>query len=172
MGEPLWLLPLRRRRWTAPWIRQLPRHAHPPASREPSAADLDHRHHRRRDAGVGLLDSPAALGALAGVRQSERRAGGMSTAHGYVDLFGATYALQPAPSRQRKPRPAWRGLYADVPGTGPTGEKCRTCRHALRIQPSARAFYKCGMARKLWTGGEATDVRLAAPACSRWERRA
>lgn len=89
----------------------------------------------------------------------------------YRDLFGDAGDVQPAPSRRRKPRPRWRGLYYDAPGTGPAGQTCRTCCHARRIQPSARAFYKCARHRDRWTNGQATDILVRAPACSGWEAR-
>lgn len=61
------------------------------------------------------------------------------------------------------------GLYADTPGTGPAGETCRTCRHMVR-KLLARVYRKCGLCRRHWTGGGATDVKAMSPACSKWEK--
>lgn len=96
----------------------------------------------------------------------------MRAVSGYVDLFGDPHDAQPPSQARRKTRPQWRGLYHDVPGTGPMGEHCRTCRHARRFQPGARVWHKCARAKRLWTSGESTDIRVAAPACSGWERAA
>lgn len=62
--------------------------------------------------------------------------------------------------------PAPRG-YAFPPGTGPAGETCGTCAHLVRKQMSKR-YYKCGLRRREWTGGAATDVSVKSPACAEW----
>lgn len=56
--------------------------------------------------------------------------------------------------------------YAAQPGTGPEGEKCKTCRHIRRVQGGAKTFPKCALIR--WTKGPGTDIKVNAPACSRW----
>ena len=62
-----------------------------------------------------------------------------------------------------------KGSYADVPGTGPEGEKCKTCKHIFRNE-MARTYLKCGLTRAHWTGGYGTDILANAPACSKWEK--
>ncbi len=56
--------------------------------------------------------------------------------------------------------------YAAVPGTGPAGETCKTCRHAYAVE-FARRYWKCDRIRP--TRGLGTDIRLKAPACRRWQ---
>lgn len=63
-----------------------------------------------------------------------------------------------------------KGSYADVPGTGPKGETCGSCKHLFRNE-LARTYLKCGLCRQWWTGGASTDVLSRAPACSKWEAR-
>lgn len=77
-----------------------------------------------------------------------------------TDLFGAP--VEP-PRGRRYVRP--RG-YAGRPGTGPAGETCGGCEHAVRFGH----WSKCGLAQAKWTSGRATDIRLRAPACERWEK--
>lgn len=59
-----------------------------------------------------------------------------------------------------------KGGYAALPGTGPQGEKCKTCRHIRRVQGGAKTFPKCALI--CWTKGPGTDIKVGAPACSRW----
>lgn len=59
--------------------------------------------------------------------------------------------------------------YAAPPGTGPTGETCKTCKHIYRNQ-QAKVYLKCALTRACWTGGGKTDIRARAPACSKWEK--
>ncbi len=66
--------------------------------------------------------------------------------------------------RRRADRP--KG-YAAPPGSGPSGEFCRSCQHAKR-SPFHAAFWKCGLIRP--TKGPGTDIRLKSPACARWEK--
>lgn len=56
--------------------------------------------------------------------------------------------------------------YYWIAGTGPAGETCATCLHALRT----RHYAKCKRARNKWTNGVRTDIRLRTPACKGWER--
>lgn len=62
----------------------------------------------------------------------------------------------------------FKGGYADVPGTGPEGQTCKTCRHLVRKQ-MAKTYFKCALMRHRWTGGGGSDVKAKAPACARWE---
>jgi hypothetical protein len=57
--------------------------------------------------------------------------------------------------------------YAEMPGSGPAGETCKSCRH-LACRELAKRYYKCGLMRPVWTGGRGTDVLLRSPACRRW----
>ncbi len=54
--------------------------------------------------------------------------------------------------------------YAHLPGTGPKGETCGLCVHAVRFG----RFMKCEKARAKWTHGRGSDVLARAPACSYW----
>lgn len=74
-----------------------------------------------------------------------------------------------AKSRRRKD-PTPKG-YAAVPGTGPSGETCRSCRH-MAPQRFAKTYNKCGLMQSYWTGGRGTDVLARSPACRRWEPKA
>ena len=59
--------------------------------------------------------------------------------------------------------------YAAPPGSGPTGETCKTCRHIYRVETgSGRTFRKCALIKA--TAGAGTDILAKAPACRRWER--
>lgn len=90
-----------------------------------------------------------------------------------LDLFGQplTEPLPPL-SKQEKRRRAERPKgYARPPGTGPTGETCRTCQHACKIHHHDRHYYKCGILQWRWTNGPGTDIRLKSPACEFWQVR-
>jgi hypothetical protein len=69
--------------------------------------------------------------------------------------------------RRRRSGPLQKG-HAAAPGTGPKGETCGTCRHPVRVQLSSKAVFKCGLARRYWTGGTATDIRCKDAACGFW----
>lgn len=58
--------------------------------------------------------------------------------------------------------------HAAIPGTGPDGETCGSCRHLYR-RAMSKTYLKCGLMRAYWTGGEGTDVRARDAACRRWE---
>lgn len=60
--------------------------------------------------------------------------------------------------------------YAGVPGTGPEGETCRSCRHLYKVQGGNKAFPKCAL--RAATRGPATDVLMKSPACARWAAKA
>ena len=62
-----------------------------------------------------------------------------------------------------------KGSYADVPGTGPAGETCKSCKHYGGKEMS-RVYRKCELTRASWTSGSGTDVLAGAPACSKWEK--
>lgn len=51
--------------------------------------------------------------------------------------------------------------YAYHPGTGPEGQTCGGCEHAVRY----RRFLKCGKARAIWSHTRRTDILAGAPAC-------
>lgn len=73
-----------------------------------------------------------------------------------MDLFGSA----PAPLRKSDG-------YFMMPGTGPAGETCRTCKH---YSVSDRGKYrKCLRMERRWTHGPGTDILARAPACSGWE---
>ena len=84
-----------------------------------------------------------------------------------IDLFGESpkqfTKVQIKRGRESEPRG-----YAAMPGTGPAGETCKSCRHYV-IKQMAKAYRKCGLRRAVWTGGAGTDIRASAPACSKWE---
>ena len=50
-------------------------------------------------------------------------------------------------------------------GSGPVGETCRSCRHAVR---NYARYYKCALMKKAWSHGAATDIKLRWPACLAW----
>jgi hypothetical protein len=79
-----------------------------------------------------------------------------------VDLFGEV-VIEPV---ERKSTPA-RG-YVSPPGTGPEGETCKSCRHVVR-RTCSRVYYKCGLARSIWTRGRGSDILMGSPACEKWE---
>jgi hypothetical protein len=58
--------------------------------------------------------------------------------------------------------------YAAVPGTGPKGETCKSCRHIERIQDVKR-YRKCGLVHAYWTYEPGTNIKAGSLACSRWE---
>jgi len=62
-----------------------------------------------------------------------------------------------------------KGGYASAPGTGPTGETCRSCKHCYFVTPNIRRFYKCRLTP--FTNGPASDVKVRSPACRQWEPR-
>ena len=56
--------------------------------------------------------------------------------------------------------------YAARPGTGPAGEKCKTCACCYASGYNFKTYYKCSLVRS--SGGPGTDIRLKSPACSQW----
>jgi hypothetical protein len=75
------------------------------------------------------------------------------------DLFGI--------SEQDRKKSVKRG-HAWVPGTGPSGETCKTCHNLVRIRRT-RDYLKCGLTQKTWTHSPRTDVRASDPACKYWK---
>lgn len=61
--------------------------------------------------------------------------------------------------------------HAWLPGTGPTGETCKTCKH-YTLRQWAGTYRKCGLMEKNWTQGPGTDIRAKDPACKFWEAKA
>jgi hypothetical protein len=83
------------------------------------------------------------------------------------DIFGTTRGgdpiVKPAARRDETPRG-----YAALPGTGPAGESCKTCRFAYS-RLATRRYWKCGhAAAPRATHGYGTDIRLKSPACRFW----
>lgn len=85
------------------------------------------------------------------------------------DLFGEEIT-SPAPLPPGVRHKTQAKGYADNPGTGPAGETCKTCKHRARIE-HAKVYQKCLLAKYRWTGGPGSDIKVASPACSRWEAR-
>ena len=78
------------------------------------------------------------------------------------------YAMTPAQRRKLSGNKITLGGYASVPGTGPAGETCSTCRYIYRKR-MAKTYTKCALMVAPWTGGGGTDIRAKAPACNKWE---
>jgi hypothetical protein len=87
-----------------------------------------------------------------------------------LDLFGYPIT-RPAPTppgvpHRHKTKP---NGYAAPPGSGPAGEKCKTCQHYTH-RVRAKAYRKCELMVHAWTGGPGTDIKANAPACRRWQK--
>jgi hypothetical protein len=80
-----------------------------------------------------------------------------------VDLFG--HEIRPQSPKARK-----KSGYAAPPGTGPSGETCKTCNH-YTLREFANTYRKCGLMCGIWTRGPGTDILARSPACKKWERR-
>jgi hypothetical protein len=95
----------------------------------------------------------------------------MRDRHGNVVTEEEARALlrreRPGKPRTRSPDPTPAG-YAGVPGRGPAGETCRTCRHLFRNR-LAKTYLKCSLMEWRWTGSRKTDILAGSPACERWE---
>ncbi|WP_330178191.1 hypothetical protein [Candidatus Vondammii sp. HM_W22] len=61
-----------------------------------------------------------------------------------------------------------RSAYPALPGTGPEGEICKTCKHSWYHEHSKR-YWKCGLVQA--THGSGTDIRIKGPACRFWEKK-
>lgn len=84
------------------------------------------------------------------------------------DLFGNEITEAEARKRMKARDPQPKG-YAALPGTGPAGETCKTCKHLVRRQFS-KTYLKCGLMWRAWTGGPGSDIRAKSPACRHWEK--
>ena len=62
-----------------------------------------------------------------------------------------------------------KGMYAAMPGTGPAGETCKSCRHIDHTGRGGR-YIKCGLTRDYRTHGAGTDIKAGSPACNKWEK--
>jgi len=82
-----------------------------------------------------------------------------------IDLFGDMVVLEISEAKRKPTVP--KG-YAAIPGTGPTGERCKTCEHAVGTGHSVRTYYKCELMKQKWTSGPGTDILLRSPACRHW----
>lgn len=76
-----------------------------------------------------------------------------------TDLFGDEI--------KDRPKEMVKG-YAATPGTGPSRETCKTCKHIMR-KSMAKTYLKCGLMKPFWTGGPGSDIRAKSPACKQWE---
>ena len=84
-----------------------------------------------------------------------------------LDLIDVGERLYPEgynPSARKKPP-----CTADVIGSGPEGETCRTCLHYMRVRYHGAYYLKCGLMKAAWTHGAGTDIRAKWAACSKWE---
>ena len=63
--------------------------------------------------------------------------------------------------------------YAAIPGTGPTGETCKTCEHHTHgnCDTAKGGFQKCALMRSFWTRGPGTDIKASSPACKHWQKK-
>lgn len=87
------------------------------------------------------------------------------------DLFGNEITEEEARQllKRRKQSAQQPKGYAALPGTGPAGETCKTCKNLIRRQFS-KTYLKCGLMRAHWTGGKGSDIRAKTPACRNWEK--
>lgn len=88
------------------------------------------------------------------------------------DAPQAELPLMVLPERALKAKrlPKQRG-HAAAPGTGPQSETCGSCMHRESVRGGARAFSKCGLMRRNWTHGKASDIARNHPACLHWSAR-
>jgi hypothetical protein len=84
------------------------------------------------------------------------------------DMFGNLLTIEQARVVAKRKGTQPKG-YAALPGSGPAGETCKSCRHIVRKR-MAKTYLKCGLMERSWTGGTGSDIRACAPACSRWEK--
>jgi hypothetical protein len=85
-----------------------------------------------------------------------------------MDLFDLDRALTPAERKKLTRRDPIPKGYIAMPGSGPAGETCGSCKHLVRKQMS-KTYLKCALASSFWTGGRGSDVLARSPACKRWE---
>ena len=78
-------------------------------------------------------------------------------------LFGEDPDMRPKLKRPKKG-------HADVPGTGPDGETCGTCKHDARTSNGGKkVWHKCELMRRFWTSSYGSDIRCKDGACRLWE---
>lgn len=82
----------------------------------------------------------------------------------YVNIYGEPIDTISVPVAAK----THRG-YAGIPGTGPNGETCGSCKHHV-VREYSKRYHKCDLMRARWTGGAGTDIKVRAPACKRWEK--
>lgn len=59
--------------------------------------------------------------------------------------------------------------HAGHPGRGPKGETCGSCVSRKSVHGGRKAYSKCELNRKNWTGGSGSDIRMRDPACEFWK---
>jgi hypothetical protein len=59
--------------------------------------------------------------------------------------------------------------HVGIPGEGPAGARCGTCRHAVVPWSNSKRYYRCNLNKARWSNGEATDIHLKDQACPKWE---
>lgn len=84
------------------------------------------------------------------------------------DIFGNELSLSEARNLLRCKSTPKKG-YAASPGTGPNGEKCKTCKNLYR-KTMSKTYVKCLANEKNWTGGQGSDIKVNSPACRLWEK--
>lgn len=87
------------------------------------------------------------------------------------DLWGndIVYAEPVAEEVGQKKKTTRPNGYAAQPGSGPSGETCKTCEHYARMVHVR--YRKCLLVRDNWTRGPGTDVLAKSPACAFWKRK-
>ncbi len=88
-----------------------------------------------------------------------------------TDLFGVEVSDKTIPCKgfgKPKRRNTQPNGYAWKPGTGPAGEKCKTCRHIARRR-MGKVYLKCALTQASWTSGPGSDIKANSPACAKWE---
>ena len=73
------------------------------------------------------------------------------------------------PEKQRNSRFGKPNGYPAMPGTGPEGETCKTCKFKT-YKTMANRYIKCELMRRHWTGGAGTDIKAGSPACRNWKK--
>ena len=78
-------------------------------------------------------------------------------------------AMMDSAARELSNRKSMLRSHPAMPGTGPAGETCRSCKHIARLTFS-KTYRKCELMQASWTGGPGTDIRASDPACKKWEK--
>lgn len=84
-----------------------------------------------------------------------------------ADLFSLDRAMTPQERKRLRANTTPKG-YVALPGSGPAGETCCSCKHLVRRR-MAKTYLKCGLMQRGWTRRAASDVQARYPACSRWK---